>query len=213
MSYLRRYTNIPALVYLLNTKKITLLDPASWDDKNDSHYMTLYKNKLKLKCLLALCFAQSAETYHHWRVFAGGSSGVCIAFRRKAILEALESSESVRSGSVVYLKLDEIRDRKLKVDELPFLKRFAYEHENEYRVIYQSSKMQFAKLDVAIPLSCIASITLSPWIYPSLAEPIKVLLRSIDGCEGLNIFRSTLIGNEEWKTLGEAATLKVGSNK
>jgi hypothetical protein len=35
-TYLRRYTDIPALVYLLAERKITLVDPQSWDDANDS---------------------------------------------------------------------------------------------------------------------------------------------------------------------------------
>jgi hypothetical protein len=34
--YLRRYTDLTALIYLLHQRKITLLDPSSWDDKNDS---------------------------------------------------------------------------------------------------------------------------------------------------------------------------------
>jgi hypothetical protein len=36
--FLRRYTDLTALLYLLNTKRITLLDSSSWDDKNDSRY-------------------------------------------------------------------------------------------------------------------------------------------------------------------------------
>ena len=48
--FLRRYTNIPALIYLLREAKITLLNSDNWDDKNDLHYMTLYlrKNHLSL---------------------------------------------------------------------------------------------------------------------------------------------------------------------
>jgi hypothetical protein len=42
-NYLRRYTDIPALVSLLTERKITLLDPASWDDKNDSRFLDLYQ--------------------------------------------------------------------------------------------------------------------------------------------------------------------------
>jgi hypothetical protein len=40
--YLRRYTDLTALIYLLHKRKITLLDPASWDDKNDSFYLSKY---------------------------------------------------------------------------------------------------------------------------------------------------------------------------
>ncbi len=47
--YLRRYTDIPALIYLLSERKITLLDPQSWDDSNDSYYLSLYREKKNLK--------------------------------------------------------------------------------------------------------------------------------------------------------------------
>jgi hypothetical protein len=88
---LSRYTDLPALLYLLDKKKITLLDPKSWDDSNDSYYLSQYKEKKKLKSVLALCFSQTAETYHHWRVFSSGPSGVCIVFDREQLLGALKN--------------------------------------------------------------------------------------------------------------------------
>ena len=60
--FLRRYTNLPALLYLLRERKITLLDPASWDDKNDSYFLSLYHQKKQLKSVLALCFTPAFET-------------------------------------------------------------------------------------------------------------------------------------------------------
>jgi hypothetical protein len=47
--YLRRYTDLTALIYLLRRRKLTLLDPSSWDDRNDSYYLTLCREKRKLK--------------------------------------------------------------------------------------------------------------------------------------------------------------------
>ena len=78
--FLRRYTNMTTLIYMLKEKKITLLNPEKWDDKNDAYYMSLYKKKGSLKSILALCFTQVPERYHHWRVFAGGPDGVCVRF-------------------------------------------------------------------------------------------------------------------------------------
>ena len=43
--YLRRYTDLTALIYLLRNGKITLLDPETWDDSNDSHYLAVYKKR------------------------------------------------------------------------------------------------------------------------------------------------------------------------
>src|SRR5712691_8091529 len=104
-SRLRRYTDIPALIYLLSVRQITLLDPQSWDDKNDSHYLRLYREKKNLKTVLAVCFAQASETYHHWRVFAPGSSGICICFKRADLLAAVKRRVGLLHRDVDYLTL------------------------------------------------------------------------------------------------------------
>ncbi len=201
--YLRRYTDLPALFYLLTERKLTLLDPQSWDDRNDSHYLALYREKRRLKSVLALCFTQAGETYPYWRVFAPGSSGVCVRFTRSDLLRALKDQSGLRTESVRYLKLAEIRNGTLETPDLPFLKRYGFKHEDEFRVIYESKTARRTKLDIDIPLHSIDRIKLSPWIHPALYPHVKRMLRSVKGCSALRIRRSTLIGNEEWKTLGE----------
>ncbi len=47
--FLRRYTDLPALIHLLRTASITFLDPSSWDDKNDAYFMNLYKEGARPK--------------------------------------------------------------------------------------------------------------------------------------------------------------------
>jgi hypothetical protein len=202
---LRRYTNIPALIYLLRERKITLLDPASWDDKNDSYFLSLYQQKKDLKSVLALCFTPAFETYHHWRVFAGGSSGACISFDQAKLLKAVKKQVGVTAKAVRYLTLANIRDMKVKTAALPFLKRSAYEDEREFRIIHESSTNQYNSLDVTIPLACIERITLSPWIPAALSDHVKSTIKEIDGCGSMKVYRSTLISNENWKALGESA--------
>ena len=203
--YLWRYTNIPSLINILTQKKLTLLDPASWDDRNDSYYMALYKERKSLQSLLALCFAQSRETYHHWRVFADGSSGACIRFRRDPLLKAVAKKAGITARPVTYLTINEIGNKALKVDQLPYSKRQAYEHEDEFRLVYESKSTKHAAYDVPISLIAIERITLSPWIHPSLSDGVKKTLKSLPGCADLEIVRSTLISNEEWKRIGEEA--------
>ena len=96
-----------------------------------------------------------------------------------------------------------IRKETLKTDDLPFLKRYPFEHENEFRVTYESKTSRKSTLDIDIPLSSIDGITLSPWIHPALSQHVMRTLRAIKGCSSLDLVRSTLISNEEWKALGE----------
>ena len=195
----------PALIYLLRERKITLLDPASWDDKNDSYFLSLYRQKRNLTSVLALCFTPAYETYHHWRVFADGSSGACISFDQAKLLKAVKKQVGVTAKAVQYLTLADIRDMKVKTSTLPFLKRSAYGDERELRIIYESSTKKDSSLDVAIPLACIERITLSPWIPAALSDHLKSTIKEIDGCSAMKVYRSTLISNENWKALGESA--------
>ncbi len=202
---LRRYTDLPALIYILKEHKITLLDPQSWDDRNDSYYLRLYQEKRGFRSVLALCFTQANETYHHWRIFASGSSGVCISFRRHDLLGVVKGIPGIRARAVKYLKLGEIREKDLAARDLPFLKRYAFGNENEFRLIYESKSEDVSSLDIPMPLECIDRVTLSPWIHESLSDNVKDLLRSIPGCGKIRLARSTLISNEEWKALGQSA--------
>jgi hypothetical protein len=111
--YLRRYTDLTALIYLLHKRNVTLLDPAAWDDKNDSYYLTQYKEKRELKSVLALCLMQLDERYHHWSVFAPGPSGVCIKFKREELLAAVRKQPHIHMHPVAYLRLNEIRKKSL----------------------------------------------------------------------------------------------------
>jgi hypothetical protein len=205
-TYLRRYTDLPALLYLLREQQITLLDPKSWDDSNDSHYLSQYKEKKKLKSVLALCFSQTPETYHHWRVFSSGPSGVCILFNRDPLVASLRKQRGVKTQDVEYLTLNNARKRTFRTSELPFIKRAAFKPESEFRAVFESTADALPSINIAIDLSCIRSISLSPWLHKSLAPAATAAIRSVDGCEQLKVSRSTLIANEEWKSIAARAT-------
>ena len=204
---LRRYTDLPALLHMLKHRNITLLDPASWDDTNDSYYLLKYKEKKNLKSVLALCLTEAEETYHHWRIFSHGSAGVCISFHRVNLIAALQSQTGVVVKDVQYRKVREARKRieTPKLSDLPFLKRYAFIAEEEVRAVYESSDKAVKFLDVPIDLRSVLRITLSPWIHDRLKTATKDAIYAIPGCSGLDVRRSTLIGNAEWKKLGDEA--------
>jgi len=155
---LRRYTDIPALIYMLRKGKLTLLNPASWDDRNDSHYISLYKEKKQLGAVLALCFTEAGETYHHWRVFSSGTSGVCIRFNKTRLLEHVEENTTIRFGPAQYRMMDHVRSSAISIDDLPFLKRYAFRDEKEFRLLYETKRPLQSK-DFPLPLECIDRIT------------------------------------------------------
>jgi hypothetical protein len=196
----RRYTNLAAVVHLLQSRAITLLNPATWDDKNDAYYMAEYKRLKQAKTVLALCFAESAETYHHWRVFSHGADGVCIEFNRDRLLTVWSKDESVRIRAVAYKEIQQIRGQAaLELEDIPFIKRFPYRDEKEFRVIFASQDEALEYKDYPIELAWIRRITLSPWMSKTLAASVKKTLKSIPGCSMIKISRSTLVDNDAWK--------------
>jgi hypothetical protein len=204
-TFLRRYTDLPALLHLLSSRQITLLDPKTWDDRNDAFFMSQYIERKALKSILALCFSQVAETYHHWRVFSNGPAGVCIVFDRAALLSAFNRRIGITTKTVEYLTLKEARKHLFELQSLPFLKRSGFKPEGEFRVVFESPIDELTHLDVPIELSCIRSVSLSPWLHASLSESAIKAIRAIDGCSKLKVSRSTLISNEQWKEFGRNA--------
>lgn len=200
----RRYTYVPALIQLLTTRHLTLLDPQMWDDRNDSFFLSTYKTKKKLRSVLALCFTTAPETYHHWRVFAPGSSGVCVQFDISSLRQSMEKA-GLQFKEVKYLNLKELSKKTPKISQLPFIKRSQFSPEKEVRAIWESETDDEDAFDVRIDLSSIKRITLSPWLHPSLRKSLVSAINHIDKCQDLKVVRSTLIENQRWKKFGSRA--------
>lgn len=196
---LRRYTNLAALIDLLTTRQITLLSPTLWDDRNDAFFMRQYKNKTGARTVLALCFAETHETYHHWRVFSHGPDGVCIEFDKSALIESFADDKCITSKRVAYRQIPKLSASSVKLNSLPFIKRFPYRDEKEFRIVYtdMTTETEFKKYD--LPLSSIRRVNLSPWMPLSLSDSVRKTIRLIKGCNRLPISRSTLVDNERWK--------------
>lgn len=212
--YVRRYTTISAVIDILQRKELPLLDPQTWDDRNDRYFMDLYKQSRKLGGLYGLCAARCAETYHHWRVFTGNSDGACIEINRAKLEVALAELEGVRYGEVDYLKLFQVeRLTPRDLDRLPFLKREGFTAEMEYRIIAETVEDQTPALPIPFPVSMINCIYLNPWLPKPLADSLRKTLRSIPGCRDLKINRSLLIDSGRWKSAGDAITGKKPPKK
>lgn len=202
-SSLRRYTELPYVIDFLQTKKLALLSPASWDDRNDSYYIEKYAQIKGLKSVYALCLAEAPETYHHWRVFSHGSGGACIEFDKALLAKNAQKIAGLRAEEVKYETTKNLRSIKLNTQELPFLKRYAFIDEKEFRLFIGSNENGAPVYRLPLPLNTIKRITLSPWLPKSVVKEVKKTLNAIDGCKSLKIYRSTLVENEDWKKLAD----------
>lgn len=201
-----RYTNLAATIHHLRSKTITLLNPTTWDDRNDAFFLEQYKNHVRAESVLALCLTERPGRYHHWRVFSHGSDGVCIRFSKDGLLSAFDENQAIIHQPVTYMKLDDLSAESLNSKELPFLKRSAYRDEKEYRIIYVDKEQTLDSREFTIELDWIKSITLSPWLPKEFVDSVKDTLKSIPGCKKLNIGRSYWVESENWKNAGRKLT-------
>ena len=70
--------------------------------------MDEYRRRSKAKTVLALCFAESSDAFHHWRVFASGLDGVCIEFDKESLLSALSADDRIRHGPMNYTQISKL---------------------------------------------------------------------------------------------------------
>jgi hypothetical protein len=112
----------------------------------------------------------------------------------------------VSFGEVDYLRLEEVEKlTEADSEDLPFFKRVAFQPEQEYRIIVETSEAQEAIIGLELPLNWIGRILLNPWLPERVAQSVKQTLLEIGGCENLVVERSHMIENARWKRAGEVA--------
>jgi len=201
--YVWRYTTIPAVIDILRRRKLPLLNPERWDDRNDRYFMKLYKQHQRANGLYAMCGALVGETYHHWRVFSGGRDGACIVFKRRPLECYLQDVPNVRFKKIKYIKIKEVKELQADPYELPFLKRWGFRAEEEYRVIVETGERQEEVHMLNLELDWIDRIYINPWLPRPIAQSVIDTLRQLDGCEKLDLRFSRLTDSSTWKAAGD----------
>jgi hypothetical protein len=208
---LKRYTQLPQLLHLLNTRKLTTLSPSTWQDQNDTTYLTRYMEACQIKGLYVLCMTEAADTFHHWNVYANGPSGVKLEFdpgRFKYWLHKVRNND-FRLERVQYKRLDEIEEAARETRMLPFLKRKAFRDENEVRLLIEDTESHGVVLLLKdFDLSAIRKISLSPWLPLALVDTvISTLHHAFTGTESqwtdIVVRRTSLLFNEAFSSAGQ----------
>ena len=196
---LRRYTTLPVLIDMLVREQITILGYAHWVDANDRRALELYQQALHYGFVGAMCLTMAPETFHHWQIFAQGESGVCVVFDRERLEAHLACRSHFIPRKVEYVQLSEIGSvDATDIHRLPFLKRFGFRDEREYRLLGFAPEKRYL---MSIPLTpdLIQRVTFSPATHPNIVASLKVLLRSLPVWRDLRVGRSNLTSNETWQ--------------
>lgn len=194
---LNRYTTLPVLLDLLERKKLVLLDPKSWEDKNDSEVLLEYKKRKSINKLFVLCFSYGQETIHHWKSYSNGISGCCVEFDAKALRKIFKKIEHLRYGIVKYKKVKDVEAKSIPLDEMPFTKRWPYRCEEEFRIIWEGkTKSEF--YEIPIELNVIKKITISQQMPKQVFITIRNYLKTAFKDPEKRINRSTLYENKRW---------------
>lgn len=199
IKFLNRFTSLPVALDVLSERRLALLSPETWEDRNDAYFLEKYRAEKNLRTLLAVCFSRGRETFHHWRVFAGGTAGVCIEFDGPSLLAAIKGKSEFRSGPVEYRWVRQVTQTKPRLRTWPFLKRKPFEDEREFRIIYESETRRLLVKHIACGIDCVRKVTLSPWLAEPVAESVIKTIRGIRGCQDLKVNRSSLIENSSWR--------------
>ena len=192
-----RFTTIPVLLDMLTRKKLVLLDPATWDDKNDSAIMEAYRSRQGVEKLFALCCSYGDETIHHWKTFSDGISGCRVKFAPKKLFDLLDTVDGVNYGPVKYRKMRKLKAGMIAVQDIPFTKRWPYRCEAEFRIIWEGSTPNNC-FEIDFDLSIIQRITVSQRMPEQIHTTIRELLRGAFKDPTKRISQSTLYRNDIW---------------
>ena len=200
---LRRYTSLPILIDMLANKRVTFVDPTSWEDRNDSFFLERYREFRGLKTVVAICFTTRSDTFHHWKVFAGNPAGVCVRFDRDALVARFDGVTGIRTGAVMYRRVRELSGERLQVEGLPFLKRKPFQDEAEFRIIYESEREAVHFKHFELDLEMIDSVMLSPWLPVAVLPSVRRVVHELLGSTSIRVYRSSIIDDSKWKATTE----------
>ena len=104
-----------------------------------------------------------------------------------------------RSREVEYRYIASPRVKCPNIERWPFMKRYAFKAEEEFRIIYETKKESIRFKHIDLDLSAIKKVTLSPWLPEPVVESVVKLIKNIDGCGHLDVNLSSLLNNAIWR--------------
>lgn len=182
--------NFHHVVQLFEQQELFFAHPSSWQDPYETRLIHQENHKI-----YAQCWCSKGVSDAMWRIYSPNHLGVRISTSTKKLRQALERAKKqahfdFRMGDVSYISQSNLnkKARALHVElahsfdisktiELLYIKREAFDHETEYRVVlteHEAEPEQIIKgLRVAInPMQLIDSILIDPRAPDELAAAL-----------------------------------------
>ncbi|NTX58299.1 hypothetical protein [Myxococcus sp. CA039A] len=132
------------------------------------------------------------ETCHHRQIFAQGKLGVCVAFDRRELEAQLANRNHFIARPVDYVELEEISTVDASdIHSLPFIKRFGFRDELEYRLLGFAVEQQ-PTMSIPLPPELVQRDSFSSFTHPNIVASLKIALRTLPLWRDLNVTRSFL---------------------
>ncbi len=193
---LKRYTSIGQLHSIIENHKIYFSDPIYWEDLNDSELIEEYRKKKNISKVYVLCFSSGDETIHLWKSYANGNDGCCINFNVQYIINLLNRHQIVHK-KVEYMEIDKAKHHIFEIDDIPFMKRYPYRIEEEYRAIFLANDSKGFSIEID-PLECITSIVVSHSAQQPHIDKLKTIWKKSTNGHDLSIHKTTIYMNTKW---------------
>lgn len=182
--HLYRYVSFERAVDIFKSGRLFFARPREWPDP--------YEVQLAHRgsdMLFAQCWCRTAISDAMWRLYSPGESGVRIGVRREKLAEAVGSWAQAngfgfREQEVVYKPAATVRERAralgrslnkrfdlARATDVLFLKREAYEHENEWRFVLYGEGVPAKANGLSVPIDALRlvdSVLLDPRASPEL---------------------------------------------
>jgi len=191
-----RYMCLDNFKDMMLHNRLALINPDLWSDKNDIIAISQYKQVKRIPHLMAACFTEASETSHHWSVY-GKNDGVRVIFNKKTLLNLFNSKIGYTSNKIEYVLMSRFENKVKEIEHLPFIKRYAYRDEKEFRVIWQGNRIIGDIKYVKLPSNVIEKIIFGPAVSINI---YNVLTNEIINHfkYDITISKSSIIYSKKW---------------
>ncbi|MFF2481307.1 DUF2971 domain-containing protein [Paenibacillus sp. NPDC058071] len=170
-----RYQTLSQFMTLIEKSEMYLSRITTWDDKWEAPFDQLptvnddgtfrYASYNSRQDLFGQCWTSNGESDALWRIYSPNKEGVMIGTTAKKFLD-LKGIHNGLFGKVAYSDFKEITEFPQGMLDQALVKRKAYEHENEYRLVTVFQEPEFANINyvnISVELNdFIESVTIDP---------------------------------------------------